>query len=179
MKNLFALFVIFGVAVATFGQTKDLMTIKIYLSDGNNNPNFEDCGKVREVSRTIPKTKAVAKAALNELVKGATEVEKARNLSSIFSAETKSIIKSVNIIKNAAYVNLDDWVIENLGTATTSCGAFTFITPIEKTLMQFPSVKRVFFAIEGVPKVFYEWMQVGECPKELKDCDGRNFKNKN
>ncbi len=176
MKNLFALFVIFAISAAAFGQTKDAMTIKIYLSDGNNNPNFEDCGKVRAVTRTIPKTKAVAKTALDELVKGATEAEKARNLSSIFSGETKSIIKSVNIKKGAAYVNLDDWVIENLGAATTSCGAFTFITPIEKTLMQFPNVKRVFFAIEGSPKDFYDWMQVGECPKELKNCDGRNFK---
>jgi len=177
MKNLFALALILAVSVAAFGQTKDGMTIKIYLSDGNDNPNFEDCGKVRSVTRTISKTKAVAKAALDELVKGATKAEKARNLSSIFSVETKSIIKSVNIKKNAAYVNLDDWVIENLGTATTSCGAFTFITPIEKTLMQFPTVKRVFFAIEGKPKDFYDWMQVGECPKELKNCDGRNFKN--
>ena len=176
MKNLIVLFVILAVSVAASGQTKDTLTIKIYLSDGNNNPNFEDCGKVRAVTRTIPKTKAVAKAALDELVKGATETEKARNLSSIFSIETKSIIKSVNIKKNAAYINIDDWVVGNLGTATTSCGAFTFITPIEKTLMQFSTVKRVFFAIEGKPRDFYEWMQVGECPKELKNCDGRNFK---
>ena len=76
MKNLIALFVIFAVSVAVFGQTKDVMTIKIYLSDGNDNPNFENCGKVRHVMRTIPKTKAVAKAALDELVKGATEAEK-------------------------------------------------------------------------------------------------------
>ncbi len=152
------------------------MIIKIYLSDENDNPNFENCGKVRAVARTIPKTKAVAKAALDELVKGATENEKAQNLSSIFSHETKSIIKSVNIVKGAAYVNLDDWVIENLGTATTSCGAFTFVTPIEKTLMQFRNIKQVFFAIEGKPADYYDWMQVGECPKELKNCDGRNFK---
>jgi spore germination protein GerM len=130
------------------------MKIKIDLNDGNDNPNFEDCGKICAVTITIPKTKAVAKAALDELVKGATETEKAQNLSSIFSIETKSIIKSVNVNKGAAYVNLDNWVIENLGTATTSCGAFTFITPIEKTLQQFPSVKRVFFAIEGIPRIF-------------------------
>ncbi len=176
MKNLFALLMIFVISGVSFGQTKDVVTIKIYLSDGNDNPDFEDCGKVQSVTRTIPKIKAVAKAALDELVKGATEAEKARNLSSIFSPETKSIIKSVNIKKGAAYVNLDDWVIENLGTATTSCGAFTFVTPIEKTLMQFPTIKRVFFAIEGSPKDYYDWMQVGECPKELKNCDGRNFK---
>lgn len=152
------------------------MTVKIFLSDENDNPNFEDCGKVRAVERIIPKTKMVAKAALDELVKGATEAEKKQNLISIFSAETASIIKKVNIKKGTAYVNLDEWVIKNLGTATTSCGSFMFVTPIEKTLMQFPTVKRVFFAIEGKPLDYYDWMQVGECPKELKNCDGTNFK---
>lgn len=176
MKKVFTLLLICVVSLTAFGQSSKQLTIKIYLSDGNDNANFEDCGKTRAVQRTIPKTEAVAKTALDELVKGATETEKAQNLSSIFSEESKSIIKSVNIKKGAAYVNLDDWVVSNLGAATTSCGAFMFVTPIEKTLMQFPTVKRVFFAIEGSPKDFYDWMQVGECPKELKNCDGRNFK---
>ena len=151
------------------------MTIKIYLSDENNNPDFEDCGKTRAVTRTIPKTKTVAKAALEELFKGATETEKSQGLSSIFSPETASILKSVKVKNGAAYVNLKGWVIENLGTATTSCGAFMFVTPIEKTLTQFPTVKKVFFAIEGSPRDYYEWMQVGECPPELKKCSGKDF----
>src|SRR5688500_2359584 len=91
------------------------MTIKVYFSDGENNPNFEDCAKVRAVSRTIPKTKAVAKAALEELFKGPTEAEKKGELSSVFSEETKSILKSVKIKNGAAYVNLDGSVIEKLG----------------------------------------------------------------
>ena len=176
MKLWLVLLLISAFSIVGAGQANDQTAIKIYLSDANDNPNFEDCGKVRAVTRKIQKTKAVAKAALDELVKGATEAEKARNLSSIFSLETKSIIKSVNIKKGTAYVNLDDWIIENLGAATTSCGAFTFVTPIEKTLRQFPAVKRIFFAIEGSPKDFYDWMQVGECPKELENCDGRNFR---
>jgi len=169
-------FLLFIFSAVAFGQNKQTVSVKIYLSDENNNPNFEDCGKVRAVRRRIPKTKAVAKAALNELVKGATPEEKAKGLSSIFSAETKSIIIAVKIKKGAAYVNLKDWVVQNLGTATTSCGSWTFITPIEKTLMQFSGVKKVFFAIEGKPADFYEWMQVGECPKELKNCSGKDFK---
>jgi spore germination protein GerM len=176
MKIFILLLFAFAILPTTFGQAKNSRTVKIYLSDTNNNPGFEDCGKVRAVNRTIPKTKTVAKTALEELFKGATKAEKAKGLTSIFSQKTSSILKSVNIKNGAAYVNLKNWVIQNLGTATTSCGAFTFVTPIEKTLMQFPSVKKVFFAIEGSPKDYYEWMQVGECPDELVNCSGKDFK---
>jgi len=176
MKFFVLLLIAFAFSPTIFGQAKNTKTIKIYLSDTNNNPDFEDCGKVRSVNRMIPKTKTVAKAALEELFKGATKAEEAKGLTSIFSPETSSILKSVNIKNGAAYVNLKNWVVQNLGTATTSCGAFTFVTPIEKTLMQFPTVKKVFFAIEGSPKDFYEWMQVGECPDELVNCSGKDFK---
>jgi hypothetical protein len=27
----------------------------------------------------------------------------------------------------------------------------------------------------GDPSHFYDWMQVGECPKELRNCDAANF----
>lgn len=176
MRTFALILMIFAFASVVFGQKSETMTIKIYLSDTNNNPDFEDCGKVKAVTRTIPKTKAVAQAALEELFKGATKAEEAQGLHSIFSDETKSILKSVKVKKGAAYVNLKDWVIQNLGTATSSCGAFTFVTPIEKTLQQFPTIKKVFFAIEGSPKEYYDWMQVGECPDELKNCSGKDFK---
>lgn len=176
MKTFVLMMLILSFVIVSFGQKSETMTVKIYLSDENDNPDFEDCGKVREVARVIPKTKSVAKAALEELFKGATEAEKSQKLTSIFSAETDSILKSVKVKNGAAYVNLKNWVVENLGTATTSCGAFMFVTPIEKTLKQFPTVKKVFFAIEGSPKDYYDWMQVGECPKELKNCSGKDFK---
>lgn len=156
-------------------QKPETMTIKVYFSDGKNNPNFEDCAKVRAVSRTIPKTKAVAKAALEELFKGPTEAEKKDELSSVFSEETKSILKSVKIKNGAAYVNLDGSVIEKLGNATTSCGGAGYDASVEKTLKQFPTIKKIFFAVEGDPAIYYDWMQIGECPPELKNCSGKDF----
>jgi spore germination protein GerM len=87
MKIFILLLFAFAILPTTFGQAKNSRTVKIYLSDTNNNPDFEDCGKVRAVNRTIPKTKTVAKAALEELFKGATKAEKAKGLTSIFSQE--------------------------------------------------------------------------------------------
>ncbi|MEO6656308.1 MAG: hypothetical protein ABIO36_09530 [Pyrinomonadaceae bacterium] len=47
---------------------------------------------------------------------------------------------------------------------------------IEGTLMQFPSIKTVYYAVEGNTDDLYEWMQVGACPYGRKICARSNFK---
>jgi spore germination protein GerM len=155
------------------------LNLKVYFSEGDGT----DCSSVRAVTRTVPVTpemgkaalQELAKAVLQELFKGPTEKEKKSGLSSFFSEETKGILDGVNVKDGAAYVNLDGSVMQKLSNATTSCGSQAFTASVEKTLTQFPTVKKVFFAIEGSPKDFYDWIQVGECPKELGDCSGKNF----
>jgi spore germination protein GerM len=109
------------------------------------------------------------------LFKGVTAEEKEKGYWSLFSKENESFLISVNVKKKAAYVNFKDIVVRDYGSASTSCGA-GFLAQIESTLKQFPTVKKVFYAIEGNPEMFYEWMQVGECPKELKNCSGKDFR---
>ena len=126
------------------------------------------------VTRTIPKTKAVANAALEELFKGVTPDEAKRGFVSFSPEETKGILKSIKIKNKAAYINFNKVVYEQMGNATSSCGG-GFFSSIEKTLFQFPTIKKVFYAIEGNPADFYDWVQVGECPAELKNCSGKDF----
>ncbi len=149
----------------------ETMEVKVYFSAGDGT----DCSNVRAVNRKVPKTEGVARAALNELFKGPTEDEKSSGLSSFFSNETRDILDGVKVKDGAAYVNLDESVTQKLGNATTSCGSQAFTASVEKTLTQFSTVNKVFFAIEGSPKDFYDWIQVGECPAELKDCSGKDF----
>jgi spore germination protein GerM len=150
--------------------------IKVYLGNSEKNPQSEDCTKVFAVSREIPPTKAVAAAALQELFKGVTAEEKAKNYESLFSPESASILHKVNIKNGIAYVNLKTGITESVNSASTSCGRDMFFAQIEKTLKQFPTVKKVFFAIEGKPADFYDWIGIGACPKELGKCSGKNFK---
>lgn len=175
MKKLLLILLISAFGTVAFAQTGKTITVKVYFSDLRGNPNYEDCGKVRAVTRRAPKTKAVAKAALRELFKGPTEEEKADGLDSVFSPVTKDILLSIKIRKGAAYVNYKKEIIEKLGSATTSCGGLSHISSVERTLRQFRKIKKVFFAIEGSPKDYYDWTQAGECPKELKNCSNRNF----
>ena len=166
---LFAL-VLIGPA---FGQRAQTMNIKVYFHPDKLDPQWDDCKKVAPVSRTIPKTPAVATAALEELLKGPT-AEEAKTFSGYGPPETNGILKSVKVKSGAAYVNFTKAVYEQMGGATSSCGG-GFFSMVDATLMQFPTIKKVYYAIEGNTNDFYEWVQVGECPYSKKICASTNF----
>ncbi len=174
MKAFFLIMMIFVLSMISFAQKSETMTLKIYFLNEKFDPNLEDCRKVHAVERKIPKTKSVANAALEEFLKGVTTEESAKGYVSFTPAETKGILKSIKIKNKTAYINFNKAIYEQMGTATTSCGG-GFFSSIEKTLFQFPTIKKVFYAIEGSPRDFYDWVQVGECPSELKNCSGKNF----
>ncbi|HKP35701.1 MAG TPA: GerMN domain-containing protein [Pyrinomonadaceae bacterium] len=174
--KIFALIGLFLVTVPfAFGQTPATRTVKLYFP--NRNVDGAECGvKVFPVTRTIPGTAGVARATLQQLFAGPNAEEKAKGFYSDFSEETKSFFLSVNVKNKIAYVNLSDPTLTpSMGNFTTSCGGSNFFGQVEKTLKQFPSIKTVVFAINGDPSLFYDWMQIGECPKELKNCDASNF----
>ena len=175
MKSLVLLFAVFILPGVALGQAAGTMTIKVYFHNEKLNPNMQDCTKVFPTYRTIPKTKAVATAALEELFKGTTKEEEAKEFGFFTPEETKGILKSVNVKAGGAYVNFTNAVYEQMGTATTSCGG-GFFPAIEKTLLQFPTIKKVYYAVEGDTNGFYEWVQVGECPHGKKHCAKSNFK---
>ena len=154
-------------------QKAETITIKLFFHRDKLDPQWEDCKKVAAVNRTIPKTTAVATAALNELLKGPTQAE-AKEYSGFGPPETNGILKSVKVKNRAAYVNFTKLVYEQMGNATTSCGG-GFFSMVEATLKQFPTIRNVYYAIEGNSDDFYEWVQVGECPNGKKHCASSNF----
>lgn len=162
----------FFASVAT-GQKVETMTIKLYFHSDKLDPEWDHCNKVYPVTRTIPKTAAVASAALEELLKGPT-TEEAKSFSGFAPPETNGIVKSVKVKNGAAFVNFTKVVYQQMGNATTSCGGGLF-SMVDATLMQFPTIKKVYYAIEGSTNDFYEWVQVGECPFSKKICASTNF----
>ena len=70
-----------------------MMTIKLYFLNEKTNPNLEDCRNVEPVTRTIPKTKAVAHAALEELFKGVTPDEAKSGFVSFYARRNKGNFK--------------------------------------------------------------------------------------
>jgi spore germination protein GerM len=171
---LIALLTLIFVSVA-LGQNNETMKIKLYFTDEVNNPGIGDCSKVRFVERAIPKTKAPATAALKELFKGATEKEIATGLAPAFTPENADIFISVNVKNGAAFVNLRKSIEEKMSFVSSTCGGMAFHSSILATLRQFPTIDRVYYAIEGSPREYYDWTQAGDCPEEIKKCSGKNF----
>jgi len=161
-------------ALPVFGQGQSTMTVKVFLHNERLNPNQIDCTKVFPTTRTIPKTKAVARAALEELFKGTTDEERKNEFWSFPAEDTNDIVKGLNIKGGVAYLNFKKIVFEKLGNTTSSCGG-GFYSSIEATLKQFPTVKEVVYAVEGNTNDFYEWVQVGECPYSRNQCARANF----
>jgi len=155
-------------------KNNDLLIVKVYFNNSLLNPNSNDCSKVFPKERIIPASDNLAKAALLELVKGPTEQEKLDGYNSLFSEKTKDVVDAVKFENETAYVNLKD-IRQLIPNANASCGSAEFIAEIENTLKQFPSIKKVIFALNGQPSTFYEWMQIG-CSPENKLCDETPFK---
>ncbi|MEQ1763355.1 MAG: GerMN domain-containing protein [Pyrinomonadaceae bacterium] len=161
-------------AVSAFGQSSPTMTVKVYFHNEKLNPNQQDCTKVFPTTRKIPKTTAVARAALDELFKGVTTEEEKNEFGSFPADDTNDIVKSLNVKGGVAYLNFKKIVFEKLGNTTSSCGG-GFYSGIEATLKQFPTIKEVVYAVEGSTSDFYDWVQVGECPHGKRRCARANF----
>jgi spore germination protein GerM len=145
----------------------------VYFSNPRLAADVADCAAVVARDREVPRTGAVATAALQQLFAGPTPDEQALGYRSAFSAATAGLLKRVQVRNGTAYVDLHDQR-DRLAGATSSCGAAEFQSQVLRTLRQFPSVRRVIFAIEGQPRTFYEWMNES-CGPSNDHCDARPF----
>lgn len=136
---------------------QELMTVKIFLSDSRfaAEPYF-DCDKTIAVTRETPKSPAVARAALEALLRGATREE-------ISSGFVSNINSGVRIQKltieplppppvgrggsgGVAKVDFDEQLEFQVGG---SCRVAAIRAQITDTLKQFPTVESVVISING------------------------------
>lgn len=151
----------------------DATRFVVYFSHDGLAGNPYDCTAVFPVERSVPKTMAIATAALQELFRGPTQTELEAGYHSFFSSETAGLLRRLRVSGGHAYLDLHD-MRAALSGATSSCGAAELHSQIERTLFQFPSIKGVIYAIEGDPRLFHEWVNE-PCDENNKGCDPRPF----
>jgi len=125
-------------------QRGETTTVKVYFPNSAKDPDFLDCGKVFVVERTIPKTQAVARAALEELLKGPTASENADGYITSINEGVK--IQRLVVEDGVAKVDFSDELDYQVGG---SCRIQSIYSQIETTLKQFPTVKEVEISING------------------------------
>ena len=165
--------------LAAFPSAEDVsaddgtITLNVYFGKEGLGERDAACSEVAPVVRQVPMTQRVAGAALQELFRGPTPEERQQGYRSWFSDRTRAILKEVRIANGTAYLDLYD-LRQIIPGATTSCGSAEFFSQVEATLKQFPTVDRVVLAIEGQPRLFYEWMNM-ECDETNDYCDASHF----
>lgn len=120
------------------------MSVQVFFQNTVRDPNMIDCSKTYPVTRVIPQTAAVGRAALEELLKGPTESEKDEGYAtSINSAVT---IQRLVISSGVATVDLSSELEQGVGG---SCRVAAIRAQIEDTLKQFPTVRSVVISVNG------------------------------
>lgn len=126
-------------------ENQETMTIKVYFGD---TIDAQSCHTPSYIERIIPKTTAVARAAIEELLKGPTDAEK---LQDYWTGLRPGIsIKSISIENGVAYLDLSSTLSLNDSNKGT-CGATIVIKQIENTLKQFSTIKSVVIKVNGQP----------------------------
>src|SRR3989338_4394401 len=124
-------------------SAEETTKFKIYFSNSKLDPEFT-CVKVFPVAREIPKTQAVARAALDELLNGLTEKEKADKYLTNINEGVK--IQRLEVKDGIAKVDFNDKLEFQVGG---SCRVAAVRAQITETLKQFPTIKEVVISING------------------------------
>ncbi|MBU2219512.1 GerMN domain-containing protein [Patescibacteria group bacterium] len=121
------------------------MTVKIFLSDSRfaGEPYF-DCSHTIAVERQIPKTLAAARAAIESLLRGATQEEINQGFVSNINSGVR--IQKLSIENRTAEIDFDEQMEFQVGG---SCRVAAIRAQITETLKQFPTVDSVVISING------------------------------
>lgn len=122
-------------------------TIEVSVFFGNlslsSSGEQDECRRVYKTNRYIPKTQAVAQAAINELLRGVTDSEMLAGFFTSIPAGSK--LNSISIVDGAAKADFNETIESGGG----SCSMAARVAQIEQTLMQFPTIKSVKLSVNG------------------------------
>lgn len=147
MKKILIIILAVATAVAALyffkNWPRNPVALKVFFNNDQLDPEFS-CNKVFPVERVVPKTQAVARAALEELLKGPTEEEKSDGFFTSINSGVK--IQKLTVENGAAKVDFDEQLEFQVGG---SCRVSAIRAQIRETLKQFPTVQEVIISING------------------------------
>ncbi len=133
--------VLFGNDNVVHPTATSTLEVKVYFNRNNEAPGME-CVTVYPLVRTIPKTEAVARAVLQELLWGPTEGERDQGYRTLIDAGVG--INSLVIDEGVAKVDFDSRM-----QGGGSCRVAGIVKQITETLKQFSSVRQVVISVDG------------------------------
>jgi len=125
-------------------QEEETVLVKVFFSNIDEDPQALFCDKVYFAEREVSKTDMLARSALEELLKGPTDLEKEGWFFTNINPGVS--IQSLNIENGKAVVDFDETLEQEVGG---SCRIFAIRAQITETLKQFPEVQEVIISING------------------------------
>jgi putative hemolysin len=101
-----------------------------------------------------------ASEALGVLLAGPTSAQLATGQLSWFSAATADMLQSVVLDEGTADVSFSRELRSKIPNASSSCGSAGLLAQLDATVLQFESVNRVVYRLDGDVAAFYEWLQM-------------------
>jgi spore germination protein GerM len=126
-----------------FPGPETITTVKIFFNNSNLDPEFS-CNKVFPVERVVSKTPALARAALESLLRGPSFKEQEQGFFTSINSGVK--IQKLVIENEIAKVDFDEQMEFQMGG---SCRVSAIRSQITETLKQFPTVKSVVISVNG------------------------------
>lgn len=124
---------------------EETMSVKAFFAVNEaKDGSIVDCSKVEAVTRIIPKTLAVAEAAIRELLKGPIGNEASGEVIQT-SIPAGTVLQKIEIRSGTAYVDFNSALEQGGG----SCSMAARSAQIEQTLKQFPTIQNVVISIDG------------------------------
>lgn len=126
-----------------FGGQLETTAVQVYFSNNNLDPEIS-CTKVFAVTRQVPRTEGIARAALEELLAGPTSTDIDYGFSTSINNGVE--IQSLTIEDGIASVDFSEQLEYQLGGA---CRVSAIRAQITETLMQFDTVTSVVISVDG------------------------------
>jgi len=125
-------------------KESDRGIVRAFFGNNIKDPNVLHCDRVYPVERVVPKTQAVARTALQELLMGLTPFEKQEGYFTAINDGVK--IQKLTIENGTAFVDFDETLEAQVGG---SCRVTIIRAQIKETLKQFPTVQNVVLTVNG------------------------------
>ncbi len=148
-------------------------TVTVYFNSEGLGEGETACGMVFPVARSVPISPDPVETALQQLFMGPTTQEHVAGYRSVFSAETGPVLLSAEVTDETVYVDLVD-LRDVVLDAESVCARASIFAQIEETLLHLHPDHQIVLAIEGEPRVFYEWLEL-ECDETNDFCDSAPF----
>jgi putative hemolysin len=118
----------------------------------------DDCDQVLPFARTSTVEGALGEA-LSLLLAGPTPEQDAAGMRSWFSPETAGMLRSVEVENGTATIGFAAELRSTIPNASSSCGSAGLLAQLDATVLQFDSVDKAVYSLDGDIPAFYQWLQ--------------------